>query len=340
MSGWNKRYGELTVRDISDDEYWSHFIFVFSEACHKRNTYKYGLVKAILDNLFNAHEENDLFYIPYSELFGKFAENYWNLIVKYHLKQMIKNTQSEYSAIEKIYMDAVNDDPELANIEFSSIDESMQRSFISKVSVDCRKYVVGALYEDLAGTIYSFDLSEYDGIYISKKAYVFLMKYKSEIEKLNYYAWAQFLEKINDESVLVKLIDKLDLATPVRKDLSVFRLVLQREFEENTCFYCGRKLSDNSDVDHFIPWKFVKTDNLWNFVLACKSCNSRKNDRIPDQSMLQRVILRNQNMMIKSDPFVQKQFQSYDERIFKYLWKYAQMNGYRVMEKNKQEAIN
>ena len=40
-------------------------------------------------------------------------------------------------------------------------------------------------------------------------------------------------------------------------------------FEDNTCFYCGCKLSRSAHVDHVIPWAFVKADHLWNFVLAC-----------------------------------------------------------------------
>lgn len=34
--------------------------------------------------------------------------------------------------------------------------------------------------------------------------YEFMLKYKAELEKLNYYAWAKFLEQINDDNALVK----------------------------------------------------------------------------------------------------------------------------------------
>ena len=67
----------------------------------------------------------------------------------------------------------------------------------------------------------------------------------------------------------MKVLDKLDNATPRRNDLSVYQEVLYREFQEKNCFYCGKKLNNKIHVDHFIPWSFIKTDNLWNFVLAC-----------------------------------------------------------------------
>lgn len=86
-------------------------------------------------------------------------------------------------------------------------------------------------------------------------------------------AWVRFLEQINDDNVLVRVIDKFELATPKREDLSVYREILRKEFEEDTCFYCGKKLGKNIHVDHFIPWSFVKDDKLWNFVLSCARCN-------------------------------------------------------------------
>lgn len=56
MAGWNLKFGELKDNDVSDDRYWSLFNFVFSDSSRKRNTYKFGLIKSILDNLFNGTE--------------------------------------------------------------------------------------------------------------------------------------------------------------------------------------------------------------------------------------------------------------------------------------------
>ena len=336
MSGWDRKYGELYKGKVTSEELWASFNYVFSDSSSKRNTYKFGLIKAILDNLFHAvpmvvHETTE-YYISYEYLFGKFAENYWNLIVKYHLRQMISNSQSEYSAIEQIFMKAVEKEPELAEIEFVSIDEKTRKSLISQVTKDCKKYVIGALYQDFEGKVYSFNLSDYDGIYIGSSAYDFMVEYKTDIEKLNYYCWAGFLEKINDDNVLVRLIDKLDLATPVRKDLSVYRYVLYKEFEENNCFYCGRKLTGTPAVDHFIPWSFMKTDNLWNFVLACNTCNSKKSNRLPSEKYIHKMVKRNQILAESDNSFVREQFRTYNAIMLVRLWTYALNSGYRVMK--------
>lgn len=73
-----------------------------------------------------------------------------------------------------------------------------------------------------------------------------MLKYKYELEKLNYYSCARFLEQINDDNALIRVIEKLELATPKRGDLSIYRDILRKEFEENTCFYCGKKSYEES----------------------------------------------------------------------------------------------
>ena len=73
------------------------------------------------------------------------------------------------------------------------------------------------------------------------------------IEKLNYYEWARFLERVNEEAVATKLLDKIDESAK-RNNLSAYRQILYEEFESKNCFYCGRPLQPGKiDVDHFIP---------------------------------------------------------------------------------------
>lgn len=332
-SGWDLKSGVLIAIDTADpdDRLWALFNYVFSDMSKKRNTYKFGLIKAILDNLLNAEQQiNGTFYISFNDLFAKFAENYWNLIIKYHLRQMVKTTRSEFTKVEQCYMKAVADSPALTSIDFSSIEEVTREQMIQFVSRECRKYVVGALYTDFRGYIYAFDLRKNDGIDISEEAYHFMIRHKSAIEKLNYYAWAKFLEKINDENNLAYLLDHLDMATPKRKDLSIFRKVLQTEFEQCNCFYCGKKISGTPAVDHFVPWSFVKEDRLWNFVLSCPACNGHKLNRIPMRATLQRLGARNTRASIIKHPFIQQQFSNYQYPILEQLWLYAQYSGYQL----------
>ena len=95
MPGWNLKAGILAEEKVSEDEYWSLFNFVFSDACRKTNTYKFGLIKSICDQVYDFLEQGTGYFLSYRKLFSKFAENYWNLVNKYHLKQMSDNGKSE-----------------------------------------------------------------------------------------------------------------------------------------------------------------------------------------------------------------------------------------------------
>ena len=339
MPGWNLKNGNLVNNNISEDELWGLFNFVFSNGSRKRNTYKFGFLKAILDNLFSGYWDVDLYILSYDILFSKFAENYWNIIVKYNLKQQRRDDKSEYSRIETIFKEAGSTNSVIANIEFESIDSELKKKIISKVRNSCKGNVVGALYNDLEGKVYSFDLKD-EGIKLSRSSYNFMFKYKTELEKLNYYAWAQFMEKINDDSVLVRVLDKLELSTPRRNDLSIYREILEREFEENNCFYCGKKLGNVIHVDHFIPWSFIKEDKTWNFVLSCPACNIKKKDKLASKDYIVRLIDRNEVLKTSTDTIVQRDFIGYNSNLFERIYLYAKLSGLKELKELKHSDGN
>lgn len=355
---WNSKSGSLNFFSISDDEYWSLFNFVFSESCHKTSTYKFALLKSILDNLLNNMPDENGQLIFYSDLFAKFAESFWNLVVKYHLHQQKPTAEGKTSKIEQIFGEAIKLNPVLENLEFASIEENTKSKLIQKVQAECKKYVLGALYGDFGGKLYGFDQNE-NFITLSQSVYEFLLKYKIELEKLNYYAWAKFLEKINEENVLFHLLSKLELSLPERTPLEIYRNILFSEFEECNCFYCGKKLSGKIHVDHFIPWSFVKEDKLWNFVLSCPECNIKKSNILPPQNTIARILERNRIILNAGDcrndskisfaensekneknkmkdenasAFIKAQFKNYDENLIPHLWQYAKFSGFRTMQ--------
>lgn len=328
MAGWNDNHGEIQKYIASEDELWSLANYFFSSSCPKTSTYKFGFLKSIMDSLFSGEMSKRGYEISYSKLFDNFAENYWNLITKYHLKQMRYNGRGEFSKLELIINQVVEENQLIANLEFSSLADKEKKKIISEVSSKCKTNVVGALYQNFDGLLYGFDLKG-NGIWLNPVAYEFLLKHKFELEKLNYFAWAKYMESINEDNVLVKVLDKLEDSTPQRHDLSFYRQILQDEFETNTCFYCGKKLSDSIAVDHLVPWKLVREDRIWNFVLACKSCNSKKNDRIPEKQKMIVVLERNERIARFKQPQIEKEFNGYSAEMFMRLWQYAKIGGYK-----------
>ncbi len=334
MPGWILREGILTELRVSDDEYWSLFNFVFSDACRKTNTYKFGLIKSICDQIYDVYDGGNGLFLSYERIFSRFTENYWNLVNKYKLKQMSYNGKSNYSKIELIVKAAVENYEIPENVGFQSLCDKDRVVITKNVTTECKKCVVGALYNDFEGKLYAFSLHG-NGIFLSEDSYRFIAKYKMEIEKLNYYAWARFLEKVNDDEALTKVLEKLDMTTPQRKDLSKYRDILFNEFQENNCFYCGKRLDKNIHVDHFIPWSFVRNDNLWNFVLACPRCNLKKSGNLVGREYVVKIVSRNTSIINRNtlSSSIRVEFDGYYDGLLDRMWSYAKMSGIREREK-------
>jgi 5-methylcytosine-specific restriction endonuclease McrA len=79
-----------------------------------------------------------------------------------------------------------------------------------------------------------------------------------------------------------------------RSSLAAVREVLQ-DIQGGRCFYCGAGLNLlSTEVDHFIAWSRYPADLGHNFVLADRSCNNRKKDRLPAYENLCSWVERNE----------------------------------------------
>lgn len=70
-----------------------------------------------------------------------------------------------------------------------------------------------------------------------------------------------------------------------------------------TCQYCGSKDSKSMTVDHVIP-KSMGGKSTWeNLVCACKTCNSRKRGRSPQQAQMKLLSRPKRPKLIPWRPF-------------------------------------
>jgi hypothetical protein len=56
MAGYELAEGRYKNRTLSDDEMWSAFSNLFSSHSKNSSSYKFGFLKAIMDNLYNVDE--------------------------------------------------------------------------------------------------------------------------------------------------------------------------------------------------------------------------------------------------------------------------------------------
>ena len=334
MAGCDLKEGAYEMRMASDDELWSALACVFSSKSKNTSSYKYGFLKAIIDNLYNVDADLKL---SFEQIFSKFGEIYWNLILKHGLKQKTVTNDNKETYLEQVLRAAVKKYQILEPIPYESLTSKMMLDITHQVKMKCKRYVVGALYEDTMRLFYSFSKKE-EWIQINPVMYEFICKHKVVIEKLNYYEWARFLEKVNEETIAIKLLGKIDESAK-RDNLSEYRRILYEEFENETCFYCGERLSsDKIDVDHFIPWSFIKDDKLWNLVLACPECNREKSDKLPVDRYLNDLLIRNERLIIENH---RPEMEYYHSRMINCVYNWAKVNGYEKtwQPKRRKESI-
>lgn len=319
-AGFDLKEGVYDSRALSDDEMWSAFTYLFSSKSVNDTSYKFGFLKSILDNLYNT---DDKLILSFDQLFSTFTEVYWNLVLKHNILQKNPGKTNRRSALETALTETKSKYGIADGIPFESISQEMKIDVCHKVKMGCKQNVVGALYADLGGLFYSFSRTG-EWLQINPQMYEFVCKHKVAIEKLNYYEWAKFLERVNSKAEVDHLLSKIDESTMhTRSSLTYYRDILFQEFENN-CFYCGKKVMvGNVEVDHFIPWSFIKDDNLWNFVLACPTCNNKKRDKLADTIYLDRIVKRNSLLVAsqKIEPQIQLQ------RIVN-IYNWAKRNGY------------
>lgn len=76
------KVGELRADNLTDEEIWRTFTIVLSSKSVKSSTYKFVLMKALIENLYQVNEELEL---TYDQLAYTFTKVYWNLIVQHNL---------------------------------------------------------------------------------------------------------------------------------------------------------------------------------------------------------------------------------------------------------------
>jgi len=341
---WDSIENKLSFIELKEDE----IIAIVNRALNQSvftTTYKFAFFKSILDNLFNVELETN--FLSFDKINFRFTEIYWNLSLKYGLKQMI-SYEGKISSVEKKIKDFYESNFTKSKISseqtvissvvekssliipfFESISESKKLEITKIVKKEMIKYVVGAFCSDTENQFYHFDKKNLDGIKLNPSVYKTFVKYKSVFEKQNYFEWIKYLEKANKEEDSYKLAEKLDFSTK-RTNLNEYRKVLE-DFGQEKCFYCGKLLQKDSSktpVDHFIPWSFVKDDKMWNFVLACQNCNSSKNNKLPKKPFINIILKRNEKLLNFPNKIVQIDFKNYRKEIVNSLYNSAFFNGF------------
>lgn len=324
MAGYNLKEGKLIREHMDQDEFWNILKKVFSSKIRTTTTYKYCLFKSILDNIFNCDRN---FKLTFDQLFDTAAEIYWNQVFVFEIRQCISSKGMKASKIETVINETVEKYKIETGTRYEFLKETIQSELKRRVKTEMSRYVLGALFENTNSRFYEFSIAD-AYVKIHPNVYDYLIRHKYLVEKLNYYEWLRFLEKVNPIESSYALANKIDTSNK-RSGLKKYRSFLLDTYRQDKCFYCGSKLGRGKiHVDHFIPWSYMKSDSLWNLVLSCNTCNLKKGDKLPVYKFLEDLIIRNDNIKIMSNnDLVKVDFFSYNKDKLKRVFGAASNNG-------------
>ena len=266
----------------------------------KANTYKFALARAMLEYCRDAPRgAGGAHRISYEHLARKFRGYYWHQECRFRIKQDFR-TRGVPKVISAIRGVSGSDAP----ADFGALDDRMRgeardrilrtvfghaRSKTSLVVPKFQKIAEGG-YASEHKIFYDYDDDE-EVLVLKPGAFAFLRDNGPILSGIVLAEWAKFLEKINGS--LPRLVAKTEHAGARRESLARFRRAYAGHSEH--CFYCrGRLECGLTHVDHLLPWSYVFEDEAWNLVLACRGCNLRKSDSLPQGGFERELIRRNE----------------------------------------------
>ncbi|ADI00157.1 HNH endonuclease [[Bacillus] selenitireducens MLS10] len=317
------RVGEIREAYLTDEDIWRIFTQFLSPKSKKSATYKFVFMKALIENLYQTNDHDEL---SYDQMAYTFAKIYWNLVVNHKITKHNngKNARvvTDISKLQQKH--GIPDD-----LPFDKLNDTVQLDITNAVKATMKVNVFGALYGDTKGYFYAFDHKK-DVLRYNHPVKLFMLKYQKLITYLTNYHMARMIEALNEDLTIKDLLTKVECIAK-RSSLKPFATIIGHYFNQE-CFYCHKPLDSGkrkTAVDHFIPWSFVQSDNLWNLVLSCGTCNSSKSDKIPEETYLNNVLERNDQLIQQANMNeVERHMHNYKQEKMVLLYEYSIKNGY------------
>lgn len=315
MSGFKLTVGEAKEVYLTESDLWRHTQLFLMNAKHSAN-YKHILMKALLECMPEIGIDGK---ITFMQITRHVAKIYWNLVITHGLRQM-RGTQ-KMSGVESTLYKFQEKYLIPKDWVFDRIPSEQQELLIKQINKVFKTNVYGSFYYSFDHTVYSFNVKE-EWLQITPPYRVFFEKYKTILMNVTNYQLALFLEQVNPHEAMQHILTKLEFVS-ARHSLEPFRAMLEMHGLCD-CFYC-KKNAKKMHVDHFVPWSYVQNDVVWNFVLACQSCNTSKNNKLAHKDYLDCLIERNN----KWSALNYDNMETYEEKKLVHLYEYAIQNGFQ-----------
>lgn len=290
--------GRTSLNNIP--EYISKWLTIIDQM-QNDNTYKLAWGRAILECavLDHSREWNGKRIIFFSAISECMLKYYWNQQFFFNLKQApYKDKEPVICQLTQSLIDFY------VKKENSNIPVWFDRcQFLLKDTDEYLKTISGIekiLPENVAWRFMNVKGTKMDIYYLdtangfilfNEEDYVTLKSYANVLSRLLNYKWSQLLEKYNVSPRILSKINGISESSIKRGSLTKYRNELMKLNDGVPLdFYSNAALKNNDiSVDHVIPWSYMYSDDIWNFVLTSRSINSIKSNSIPTEQDIEKL---------------------------------------------------
>lgn len=277
------------------------------------NTYKLAWGRAIIEcvSTNQGSEIGTSYRIHFDEIARNMMKYYWNQTFFFGLKQ---SASHEYPPVVlQLTNDLINHYKSIeSNIPvwfdkaIHKIDNKNVENTIKSISTVLTQNVSWRFMNIDHGVIPVYDLNIKDRyIEIGLEDSKLLISYSEVLTQLFNYKWAQLLEKYNTQPRIVSKVKGSSDNKLKRNNLAKYKDILMMLYKDDIRdFYTDEIIStDDISIDHFIPWSYMYSDDLWNLVITSKSNNSSKSNRPPKDDYISKLEERNKQLLeVIQDP--------------------------------------
>ena len=132
-----------------------------------------------------------------------------------------------------------------------------------------------------------FDNSE-QCIFLHPDWIVYLKQHQTILEGWALWHWADYMQRRNPG---IPAVTRKLFPPDRRESLNAQRKFWDAVIDKTNirCIYTGNRLNQGYELDHFLPWKFVAHNQLWNLIPVDPQANSSKSDSLPSEIYIDRL---------------------------------------------------
>ena len=266
-------------------EFGIHFLRQFQELLAEGGfvaTYKFALLQALADLSVEAPADCDeSMRLEVAQIAEKFMEYYWNQARPFHEEVLRQNTrgQAEIISLVQDYREQTEGRLGTLRSQPKKLDRLTRR--VASVIVKMPLWKLQRMGNRNNEFLYRRDEYRDRSIRLLPGVPEAFRSFHPMLTSMIRDGWIAQIHRIQSNRKQLGPVAELEefMFGADRRSLDHYRELL-RNHQGRECFYCGRKVQNEGDLDHFIPWSRYPLDLGHNFVFAHKACNNAKRDHL------------------------------------------------------------